>query len=43
MNWAEEPVFVPFNVKHDGKGFAVGSDSSKQRFYFKNWNKTSEA
>jgi hypothetical protein len=28
-----------FNVKHDGKSFAVGSGSSKMRFYFSDWEK----
>jgi hypothetical protein len=25
-----------FNVKHDGYKFAVGSDSAKQQYYFRN-------
>jgi hypothetical protein len=32
-------VKTPFNVKHNGKVFSVGSGSAKQRFYFYNWSK----
>ena len=28
-----------FDVKHDGKSFAVGLGSSKIRFYFSDWKK----
>ena len=36
---AGEEVRRPFDVKHDGKVFSVGSGSAKQRFYFENWGK----
>lgn len=29
----------PFDVKHNGEGFAVGMGSGNMRFYFKNWDK----
>ncbi len=33
----------PFDVKHDGKVFAVGGGSSKMRFYFSDWEKVPKA
>lgn len=38
-NWEGRMITTPFNVKHDGKTFAIGSDSSKHRYYFKNQGK----
>lgn len=38
-NFTGKETRKPFNVKHNGKVFSVGSGSAKQRFYFDNWSK----
>jgi hypothetical protein len=39
IEYPSDSSVVHFDVKHDGRMFAVGSGSAKQRFYFENWNK----
>ncbi len=39
IHYGYSDVSWPFDVKHNGKMFTVGSGSGKKRFYFGDWNK----